>query len=96
MLRLLLCRWNPAVEAQALLQLGGTVGRGREVDMDVGRAGQLAVGDAHEVLAADALDCGDVTLDGGDVLLDAVDDLLDGVGLATVVENEGGAVVAFG
>src|SRR5580698_1624771 len=87
---------HAAVEAQALAQLGGPLGRGAEIDVDVGGAGQPAVGDAGKIPLADVLDEGHVALDRRDLLLHAVDDLVDGLLLAPVVEDEGGAVVAFG
>src|SRR3954462_8193071 len=60
---------NAAVQAELLAQVGGRIGRAGEIDVHVVRAGQFLVRDAREVLAADALDAGDLALDVGDDLL---------------------------
>src|ERR1035438_10677847 len=62
--------------------------------VDVGGAGEPAVGDAGEVPLADVLDAGHIAMDRGDLLLHPVDDLVDGLLLAAVVQDEGGVVIA--
>src|SRR5690606_19469055 len=87
---------DAVVELEAILEVGRARGGGGEVDLHVVGGGELRVGDADEVAAAEILDLGDFTLGFGDDGFDAIDELIDGVFLAAVVENEGRAVVAFG
>src|SRR5690606_10054058 len=69
---------DAVVELEAILEVGRARGGGGEVDLHVVGGGELRVGDADEVAAAEILDLGDFTLGFGDDGFDAIDELIDG------------------
>ena len=87
---------NAPIQSQLFPQVRRGVSRTRKYDLHVVGADKFPVGDAHKVFLADVFDGRHFALHLGDDLFYTFDYLVDGLFLATIIEDEGGAVVAMG
>ncbi len=85
-----------AVEPGFLMNLGGSVRRAIESDVEVDAGIATFAGGADKVFGPEILGFEGFSADGLDHLAEARDEIVDASFVGTGVENKGGSVVAFG